>query len=345
MAADLVQSDYERLGQVATQFQKLHDQQTQMEAMVRQTYQQLRSTWQGDAAVAFFAEMDDAIFPTLKRLQTALTSASTLTSQISQTFRQAEEEASKLMKFDGNGGAAGGGAGAAAGGGAGSGASYSAEGSAFAAGGGSGGLDPAVSAKWATLTPNQQAAVLQSISNKICDEYGIEHVPVTVSDLADPPGLDLFGYRNDKGVFIDLDNMGDADRVLNTVAHEVRHEVQRQMGILANPSSFDKFLRSMGIQESPKWPVNDVTEAMANEWHENFANYISPESDFAKYESQPVESDARKYGENYRDNLTLSEFESHIPNPTPQPVPVPTPGPTPVPPTATPTPTPVGKTK
>ncbi|MFD3162780.1 WXG100 family type VII secretion target [Herpetosiphon sp. NSE202] len=118
MAADVVQSDYERLGQVATQFQKLHDQQTQMEAMVRQTYQQLRSTWQGDAAVAFFAEMDDAIFPTLKRLQTALTSASTLTTQISQTFRQAEEEASKIVSFDQGGtqeenaGGAGGGSGA-----------------------------------------------------------------------------------------------------------------------------------------------------------------------------------------------------------------------------------------
>ncbi|MBM7843856.1 WXG100 family type VII secretion target [Herpetosiphon giganteus] len=103
MAADVVQSDYERLGQVATQFQKLHDQQTQMEAMVRQTYQHLRNTWHGDAAVAFFAEMDDAIFPTLKRLQNALTSASTLTTQISQTFRQAEEEASKIVSFDQSG--------------------------------------------------------------------------------------------------------------------------------------------------------------------------------------------------------------------------------------------------
>ncbi|MCA0354782.1 MAG: WXG100 family type VII secretion target [Chloroflexi bacterium] len=105
MAADVVQSDYERLAQVAKQLQKLHDHQTQMEAMVRQTYQQLRSTWQGDAAVAFFAEMDDSIFPTLKRLQTALTTASTVTTQISQIFRQAEEEAAKGIKFDGGGSA------------------------------------------------------------------------------------------------------------------------------------------------------------------------------------------------------------------------------------------------
>lgn len=103
MAADVVQSDYERLGQVAKQFQKLHDQQTQMEAMVHQTYQQLRSTWQGDAAVAFFGEMDDSIFPTLKRLQTSLTTASAMTTQISQIFRQAEEEAAKGIKFDGGG--------------------------------------------------------------------------------------------------------------------------------------------------------------------------------------------------------------------------------------------------
>ena len=331
MAADVVQSDYEQLGQVATRFQKLYDQQTQMEAMLRQTYQQLRNDWKGDAAVAFFGEMDDSIFPALKRLQTTLTAASALTSQISQTFRQAEEEAAKGIKFDSGGVAAGGGAGA--------GASFSAEGGSFdAGGGGGGGLDPAISARWATLTPAEQAAVLQSISNEICDKYGIEHVPVTVSDLADPPGLDLFGYRNDQGVFIDLDNMGDPDRVLNTVAHEVRHEVQRQMANLANPSNFDKFLRSIGIQAEPKWPMNDVTEAMANEWHENFNNYITPESDFAGYESQPLETDARNYGETYRDNLTLTDFERHIPTPKPEPVPVPTPGPTPTPPATTPTP-------
>ncbi len=118
MAADLVQSDYDHLGQVATRFQKLYDQQSQMESMLRQTYQQLRSSWQGDAAVAFFGEMDATIFPTLKRLQTTLTTASAVTSQISQTFRQAEEEAAKGINFDGGGtqeenaGGAGGGSGA-----------------------------------------------------------------------------------------------------------------------------------------------------------------------------------------------------------------------------------------
>lgn len=62
MAADVMQSDYERLDQVATQFQKPHNHQTQMEAMIRQTYQQLRTDWKGDATVAFLMKWMIAFF-------------------------------------------------------------------------------------------------------------------------------------------------------------------------------------------------------------------------------------------------------------------------------------------
>lgn len=46
--------------------------------------------------------MDDSIFPTFKRLQTALTTASTVTKQISQIFRQAEEEAARRALLHGS---------------------------------------------------------------------------------------------------------------------------------------------------------------------------------------------------------------------------------------------------
>ena len=109
MAADIVQHKADDMEQVGSRFQKLHDQQVQMESMIRQMYEQLRNGgWQGDAAQAFFAEMTDEVFPTLKRLQTALTTASAVTKQISQIFGQAEEEAAKGITFDGSGAPSGG---------------------------------------------------------------------------------------------------------------------------------------------------------------------------------------------------------------------------------------------
>ncbi|MCA0354788.1 MAG: WXG100 family type VII secretion target [Chloroflexi bacterium] len=120
MAADIVQHKADDMEQVGSRFQKLHDQQVQMESMIRQMYEQLRNGgWQGDAAQAFFAEMTDEVFPTLKRLQTALTTASAVTKQISQIFGQAEEEAAKGITFDGSGAPSGGGNGTASAGGGG----------------------------------------------------------------------------------------------------------------------------------------------------------------------------------------------------------------------------------
>ncbi|WP_110515943.1 WXG100 family type VII secretion target [Herpetosiphon llansteffanensis] len=102
MAADIIANKYEVVEQAGARFQKLHDQQAQMEAMVRRTYEQLRSgAWQGAAATAFFAEMTDNVFPALKRLQQTLIVGSEMATQINQIFRQAEEAAAKYMTFDG----------------------------------------------------------------------------------------------------------------------------------------------------------------------------------------------------------------------------------------------------
>ncbi|WP_054535195.1 WXG100 family type VII secretion target [Herpetosiphon geysericola] len=102
MAADIIANRYEVVEQAGARFQKLHDQQVQMEAMVRRTYEQLRDgAWQGAAATAFFAEMTDNVFPALKRLQQTLIVGSEMASQINQIFRQAEEAAAKYMTFDG----------------------------------------------------------------------------------------------------------------------------------------------------------------------------------------------------------------------------------------------------
>ena len=101
MAVDVIQCQYEQLDSITARFQALHDRQTQLSMLLRQCYEQLRNDWTGDAAVAFFAEMDASIFPAIKRLQITLTTASALTTQISQIFRQAEAEAAKGITFEG----------------------------------------------------------------------------------------------------------------------------------------------------------------------------------------------------------------------------------------------------
>ncbi len=147
MAADIVQNKFEDVEQVSSRFQKLHDQQVQMESMIRRMHDQLVNSWEGDAAKAFFAEMADNVFPALKRLQTTLTVGSQVAKQINQIFHQAEEEASKIVTAaggdsanggGGNGTASAGGSGGSADGSSGSGGSSGA-GAGVATGGGGGG--------------------------------------------------------------------------------------------------------------------------------------------------------------------------------------------------------------
>ncbi|XSG75947.1 WXG100 family type VII secretion target [Herpetosiphon llansteffanensis] len=115
MAADIIANRYEAVEQAGVRFQKLYDQQVQMEAMVRRTYEQLRGgAWQGTAAEAFFAEMSDDVLPALKRLQQTLIVGSEMATRINQIFRQGEEEAAKQIAFDGNGVSGGTGSGGAA---------------------------------------------------------------------------------------------------------------------------------------------------------------------------------------------------------------------------------------
>ncbi|HBW53151.1 MAG TPA: hypothetical protein DEF47_24980, partial [Herpetosiphon sp.] len=142
MTADIVQHKSDDMEQVSSRFQKLHDHQVQMEAMIRRMYEELRGgAWQGDAAQAFFAEMNEHIFPAMKRFQNVLAVSGEVTKQISQIFRQAEEEAAKGITFDGSGAPSGGGNGtASAGGGGGGNADGSGSGgsNAGATGGGAG---------------------------------------------------------------------------------------------------------------------------------------------------------------------------------------------------------------
>lgn len=56
-------------------------------------------------------------------------------------------------------------------------------------------------------------------------------------------------------------------------------------------------------------PPEGVTRDDAREWRDDFDDYHAPEDDFAAYESQPVEADARASGAEYIDDLDADDLE------------------------------------
>ena len=139
MGADKTRGNYDELTRIASAFAAEESRQAATLNDLRKNVEQLRSgDWIGQGASAFFAEMDSQVLPSLQRLVRSMASASRVTRTLSQTIKQAEEEAARLLNGDGaagdtSGGAAG--SGAAGSGAAGSGAA--------APGGASGGTTPA----------------------------------------------------------------------------------------------------------------------------------------------------------------------------------------------------------
>lgn len=102
MSADLIQAKYDELDSIAKRFQSESEAQQQLLQQVKAAVNNLQQGgWEGEGATAFFAEMDSEIFPTMQRLDAALESASSVTLNVSQIIRDAEEEAAALFQGDG----------------------------------------------------------------------------------------------------------------------------------------------------------------------------------------------------------------------------------------------------
>ncbi|WP_110514183.1 WXG100 family type VII secretion target [Herpetosiphon llansteffanensis] len=102
-SAEIIKIDYESITNVSSRLEKLRDTIAQLKSSLQNQSQQLQSTWQGAAAVAFFQEMETVIFPTFDRLSQLLNTSSSVSSQIAKTFREAEEEAARLFNGSGSG--------------------------------------------------------------------------------------------------------------------------------------------------------------------------------------------------------------------------------------------------
>ncbi|MBE2236014.1 MAG: WXG100 family type VII secretion target [Anaerolinea sp.] len=111
MSAPVIQAQYDQLEQVAVRFGRQAEAAAQTTQRVQQSMRALQAGgWEGRGAAAFFNEMDGAALPALHRLSTALQQAQTVTRQIVQVLRTAEEEAARPFRGAGAAGASGGGA-------------------------------------------------------------------------------------------------------------------------------------------------------------------------------------------------------------------------------------------
>ena len=102
MGADVIQAQYDQLEQIAARFGRQAEAATQTTQRVQQAMRSLQSGgWEGRGAAAFFGEMERSVLPSMQRLSGALQQSQTVTRQVSQVLRAAEEEASRPFRGDG----------------------------------------------------------------------------------------------------------------------------------------------------------------------------------------------------------------------------------------------------
>lgn len=116
MAVPKVRADYDQLKAAAGQFGgQAEAVQKTLQALQRDLTVLEGGDWLGQGATAFYQEMGGQVLPTLKRLARALEAARQTTVQINQVMAQAEAEAARWLRGEGDGqNAALGGAAAAA---------------------------------------------------------------------------------------------------------------------------------------------------------------------------------------------------------------------------------------
>lgn len=97
--SEQIQADYQQLEQVAGKFSQQAQSIAQMIQSVKASMSKLENGgWIGRGSQAFFAEMNNKVLPATQRLQSALSEASRVTKDISNTVKQAEDEASSPFR-------------------------------------------------------------------------------------------------------------------------------------------------------------------------------------------------------------------------------------------------------
>src|SRR5258708_7268773 len=106
MPGPQVRADYDALKNVAQGFSQQADETAKsLQALQGQMDTLHGGDWIGQGATAFYAEMNDQVLPTIKRLQSALQTSADITQKISQAMKSAEDEAAKVLRGAGAAGA------------------------------------------------------------------------------------------------------------------------------------------------------------------------------------------------------------------------------------------------
>jgi len=96
---DEIRANYRELDEVAGKFTNQAQAVEAMTKGLRGRMNPLESGgWQGRGSQAFFAKMNGEVLPALKRLQDALTMASQVTKEASQTIKQAEQQGASRFR-------------------------------------------------------------------------------------------------------------------------------------------------------------------------------------------------------------------------------------------------------
>jgi WXG100 family type VII secretion target len=95
--AEKIQVDYEGLGQLASQINKMADEMEKMHSKIASQTEVLAGSWIGRGASNFQQEMDELVLPGLKRLYEGLSTTSININQLNTHWKNVEDEATALF--------------------------------------------------------------------------------------------------------------------------------------------------------------------------------------------------------------------------------------------------------
>lgn len=133
---------------------------------------------------------------------------------------------------------------------------------------------------WKKSSVDERKKILESLLKEMQKIFGISLIHLEIKSIKSEPGYVTYGYYSDysKLICINEDSLSDSlyDKVMETMAHEMRHAYQ--YAVVRNPQSYQ------------------VDQKTVDEWRDNFKDYKTVDDDgYKAYRDQPIEKDARDF--------------------------------------------------
>lgn len=188
-------------------------------------------------------------------------------------------------------------------------------------------VDPQVADAWESLSQEEREKVAQEIADDTFAQYGMDPVAISFEDL--PEGSYGSWSEESQTLVVNSNHLEDPE-ILKTVAHEVRHAAQHEFVEQTEPTGWwlwkdDKSEVYEQLEDDHGITREDITPWRANQ--EDGA-YVSPPDappadateeqweayrrEFAYYEGQPVEVDARGAGDRLAEDYGLDDLVTDL---------------------------------